>query len=89
MAGDWECERLDDLVCRIFRADVPDQIAWRSEANDWVKARFFNLQRRGRAFNIGRAHYDIGNDFYARGGAGEALLICQLTFRRIASGLEK
>ncbi|HEX9715361.1 MAG TPA: cyclopropane fatty acyl phospholipid synthase [Desulfurivibrionaceae bacterium] len=66
MAGDWECEMLDDLVCRIFRADVPDQISWTSEANDWVKARLFNLQRKGRAFNIGRVHYDIGNDLYAK-----------------------
>jgi cyclopropane-fatty-acyl-phospholipid synthase len=65
MAGDWECEMLDDLVCRIVRAEVPDQVAWTSEANDWVKARLFNLQRTGRAFNIGRVHYDIGNDLYA------------------------
>lgn len=66
MAGDWECEMLDDLIFRVLKADIPDKFSLMSEANDWVKARLFNLQRKGRAFNIGRVHYDIGNDLYAR-----------------------
>lgn len=65
MAGDWDAERLDETVCRILTHKLqyrinPYRLAWHS-----LKARLLNRQTRHRAWEVGRAHYDLGNDFYA------------------------
>jgi cyclopropane-fatty-acyl-phospholipid synthase len=66
MAGDWECEGLDDLVCRVFRSGIPGRAKRTAEVNAWLKSRLTNMQRKGRAFNIGQVHYDIGNELYEK-----------------------
>jgi cyclopropane-fatty-acyl-phospholipid synthase len=66
MAGDWECEMLDDLVCRVFRTDIARRVKRTAEVNAWLKSSLINMQRKGRAFNIGQVHYDIGNDLYEK-----------------------
>jgi cyclopropane-fatty-acyl-phospholipid synthase len=62
--GWWDCDRLDELFCRLLRAGVDQHF----EANGgrWgaLRARLFNLQRRGRAFEVGRRHYDLGDDLF-------------------------
>jgi cyclopropane-fatty-acyl-phospholipid synthase len=65
MDGWWDCEALDQFFDRILRADlsarvrVNFQLAWHV-----IKARLFNLQKGGRAFQVGEEHYDLGNDLY-------------------------
>ena len=66
MEGDWECEGLDDLVCRMFRTNVVDRVKRAGEVNAWFKSCLLNMQRKGRAFHIGQVHYDIGNDLYEK-----------------------
>ena len=66
MAGEWDCEMLDDLVCRICRTDITARVKRTGEVNAWFKACLLNMQDRKRAFNIGRAHYDIGNELYEK-----------------------
>jgi cyclopropane-fatty-acyl-phospholipid synthase len=64
MDGWWDCERLDEFFFRVLRAGLdariqPSRVLW-----EVAKARLFNLQRPSRAFEIGKRHYDIGNDLY-------------------------
>ena len=65
MAGAWDCERLDMFFDHLLRAHLdreihPAQLAWQA-----LQVKLFNLQTRRRAWQVGKAHYDLGNDFYA------------------------
>ena len=64
MAGAWDCERLDAFFDHLLRAHIdrevqPARLAWHA-----LQVRLFNRQNRTRAWQVGRAHYDLGNDFY-------------------------
>lgn len=65
MDGWWDCQALDQFIDRIFRAEIDKTIngnlrlGWHA-----CKARIFNLQKLGRAYEVGKKHYDIGNDLY-------------------------
>lgn len=65
MAGDWDAERLDETICRILQHGLSYRINPYRLAFHALKARLLNLQTRHRAWEVGRAHYDLGNDFYA------------------------
>ena len=65
MAGAWDCERLDEFFDRLLRAHLdrevhPARLAWQA-----LQVKLFNRQTRRRAWQVGKAHYDLGNDFYA------------------------
>ncbi len=65
MDGDWDSEQLDETIARILKADLasninPYKLAWHA-----LRARLFNHQTRQRAFEVGKAHYDLGNEFYS------------------------
>lgn len=65
MDGHWDCDQLDVLFHRVLRADLgrqlhPSELLWHH-----LRARLFNLQTVRRAWQVGQAHYDLGNDFYA------------------------
>jgi cyclopropane-fatty-acyl-phospholipid synthase len=66
MDGWWDCEKLDELIARVLRADLKHAITPWKDALRLFAARLVNLQRPGRAFHIGRHHYDIGNDLFSR-----------------------
>lgn len=65
MDGWWDCPALDQFFDRALRAGLDSAIdrdlrfAWYA-----LKPRLFNLQRLGRAYEVGEKHYDIGNDLY-------------------------
>ncbi|HAZ60606.1 MAG TPA: cyclopropane fatty acyl phospholipid synthase [Gammaproteobacteria bacterium] len=68
MAGWWDCERLDELICRLLRRDADAH-----PIGLWTQLRLglaplrtllFNLQSRVRAFQVGERHYDLGNDLF-------------------------
>lgn len=65
MDGWWDCEAIDELITRILLADLPAKLKgnWRLMLHA-LQARFFNLQSKRRAFQIGEHHYDLGNDLY-------------------------
>ncbi|ODU08262.1 MAG: cyclopropane-fatty-acyl-phospholipid synthase [Rubrivivax sp. SCN 71-131] len=65
MDGQWSCERLDELFERLLRADLGNRLP--TLGGQWygLQTRLFNLQTRSRAWQVGHAHYDLGNDFYA------------------------
>lgn len=64
MDGWWECERIDQLVCRLFRAGIDHRIRTLGMATAAIRARLSNRQSACRAFEVGRRHYDIGRDLY-------------------------
>ena len=64
MAGAWDCEQLDGFFDHLLRAHLdrevqPARLAWHA-----LQVRVFNRQNRTRAWQVGKAHYDLGNDFY-------------------------
>lgn len=65
MDGWWDCEQLDEFFYRILRADIGRHVKknWALLVNA-LWARIFNLQSKKRAFQIGKRHYDIGNDLF-------------------------
>ena len=67
MDGWWECERLDVFFYKILRAGLENQLP--HHVKDILRiatARLFNLQSRKRAWQVGKEHYDLGNDLFSR-----------------------
>ncbi len=64
MDGWWDCDSLDQLFDKVFRARLDEKIKPFSCLFEAVKAKIVNMQRPSRAFMIGRHHYDMGNDLY-------------------------
>nr|WP_217994456.1 cyclopropane fatty acyl phospholipid synthase [Halomonas jeotgali] len=65
MRGDWEAEALDEffhclMSARLNRRVKPAQLVYHA-----LRARLVNLQNIRRAWQVGREHYDLGNEFYA------------------------
>jgi len=66
MDGWWDAADLDGMITRLLATRVDQRVrSWRDIAS-YAFARLANLQRRGRAFQVGEQHYDIGNDLYQR-----------------------
>jgi len=63
----WDCIALDQFIEKVMRANILSKVK-QDWATTWniIKARVFNLQTAGRAFIVGKKHYDIGNDLYQR-----------------------
>ncbi len=65
MEGWWECKALDQFFDRILRSRLEKEIKINlGTAIRFIQAKIFNLQSRSRAFQIGKRHYDVGNDLY-------------------------
>ena len=65
MDGHWSCESPDQLFERLLAAGLEgEQRSWRVALHK-LRARWQNLQTEARAWQVGRQHYDLGNDFYA------------------------
>lgn len=64
MDGWWDCRRIDELIYKVFRAELDQKFKTKGLFFEALKARLFNLQSPARAFIIGQRHYDIGNDLY-------------------------
>lgn len=67
MDGWWECDRLDIFFDQVLRAGLEQQIPHHFKDTLRVAgARIFNLQTRKRAWQVGKEHYDLGNDLFSR-----------------------
>lgn len=61
--GWWDCERLDEFIARVLRAQLDRQVG----AGPWLwrlQTRLVNLQSLARAWQVGRRHYDLGNALF-------------------------
>ena len=65
MEGLWDCEKLDEFIFRILRANLGEKVrGMKNLLPTIIKAKVFNLQSLSRAFHVGKKHYDIGNELY-------------------------
>ena len=65
MDGWWDCDALDQLICRIHEADLREKAKRDMETIALaVRSRLVNLQARRRSYEVAERHYDLGNDLY-------------------------
>ena len=67
MDGDWDADRVDELICRLLGADIDQHIRGVARLRffaSWLRVLLINPQSPDRAFEVGERHYDIGNDVY-------------------------
>lgn len=65
MDGWWDAVSLDGLLFHLLAAHVDDRVHGAGELFDALRARLSNLQTPNRSREVGRRHYDLGNDLYA------------------------
>ncbi|MBO8043077.1 class I SAM-dependent methyltransferase, partial [Pseudomonas aeruginosa] len=64
MDGWWDANVLDEFLVHLMQAHLDERVhGWR-EVADALKARLFNLQVGQGSYEVGRRHYDLGNDLY-------------------------
>jgi cyclopropane-fatty-acyl-phospholipid synthase len=61
----WDCERLDEFICRALKADLKSKVSQKNLIWDIIKAKIMNLQNQKRSFKTGGQHYNIGNKLFA------------------------
>jgi cyclopropane-fatty-acyl-phospholipid synthase len=65
MDGWWDCEAIDEFFFRVVRARLADKVKKNPAlVYNILLARAFNMQSRGRAFQVGERHYDLGNELF-------------------------
>ena len=65
MDGWWDCEALDEMINRIFKSQLDQEVAPNWKTFLYVlNTKLFNRQKRSRASQVGERHYDLGNDLY-------------------------
>ena len=64
---------LDGFFERIFRANLAERVTAK-DILQTLRARLFNLQDRIHSWQVGKAHYDVGNDLFS------AMLDSRLTY---------
>jgi len=66
MDGGWDCERIDEMISRIVRSGIEERVRVSTELKLQVlRNKITNPQTRRRSLEVGRRHYDAGNDLYA------------------------
>lgn len=63
MDGWWDALELDQFFFNILSADL-DKLVEGKPLFGFLSARFFNPQKKSKAFEIGERHYDLGNDLF-------------------------
>lgn len=64
MDGWWDCDAIDEMVARAHRSDIASRLVAPTALLRVAEAKVRNLQRGDRSYEVGRRHYDIGNDLY-------------------------
>jgi cyclopropane-fatty-acyl-phospholipid synthase len=69
MDGDWDCEKLDELINHLLRQDLNNHISGKALIRlylEIIRERIFNLQSKDRSFLVGKVHYDVGNSLFEK-----------------------
>ena len=67
MDGLWECHHLDELFFRLLSVNVENNLVGWARIRllaEIIRQRLFNLQTTQRSYQVGKQHYDIGNDIF-------------------------
>ncbi|TLX22078.1 cyclopropane fatty acyl phospholipid synthase [Thermomonas fusca] len=65
MDGWWDVASLDGMLARLLAAQLDERVHGLASLADGLRARLLNLQAERRSREVGRRHYDLGNDLYA------------------------
>ena len=88
MDGLWDSPAPDEMIERLLLAGLYDRARpGLREIALVVRARLLNLQRLGRAFQVGERHYDIGNDLFE--AMLDSRMIYSCAYWRSAHSLEE
>ncbi|MGE5393520.1 MAG: cyclopropane fatty acyl phospholipid synthase [Candidatus Saccharibacteria bacterium] len=66
MDGWWEVKNLDDFFYRLISASLHEKIKTWKIASQILKAKIFNSGRLSKAYQVGVAHYDLGNHLFEK-----------------------
>ncbi|HQX48190.1 MAG TPA: cyclopropane fatty acyl phospholipid synthase [Steroidobacteraceae bacterium] len=66
MDGWWDCAQLDEMLARVLRSELDRRLHPAGALKLATLAALRNPQSLRRAFIVGRAHYDIGDDLFER-----------------------
>ena len=75
--GDWDCDQLDELICRLLKAQANKPLSPQAQLRDLgrvLRDILINPQSLRRSYVVGRRHYDIDPRVYA------AMLDPQMTY---------
>jgi len=64
MDGWWDAKRLDELICRILSAHLDEKVKSMNMLIPYWQAVLFNWGKKTKAFEVGKKHYDLGNDLF-------------------------
>ena len=65
MDGWWDCEALDEFICRILGANLDLKIPGNWKVGLYIlRTKLMNRQKKSSADQVGEQHYDLGNEFY-------------------------
>jgi cyclopropane-fatty-acyl-phospholipid synthase len=65
MDGWWDCEAIDEMINRVLLARLDEKVMNNTRmALEVFQARLLNRQSSSRAYEVGKRHYDLGNDLY-------------------------
>lgn len=64
MNGEWDAEQLDEFFAHLLRARLDREVPRLGILLLILRNRLFNRQNVHRAWQVGKVHYDLGNDFY-------------------------
>lgn len=64
MEGWWDCADLDGFFARVMGVHIDEHLKTIDTVLAHLKARLINLQRGERAWEVGKTHYDLGNDLF-------------------------
>lgn len=65
MDGWWDCKELDQFFYKILKANLREKVKGNKYLIPvFIKSKIMNLQKKSRAFDIGKKHYDTGNTLY-------------------------
>ena len=87
MEGWWDCDQLDEMICKAFRADFHTDIRPIKYLLFTLDARLRNLQAKRRSFEVGRKHYDLSTNLYQ--AMLDKRMIYSCAYWRDASSLEE
>lgn len=64
MDGWWDCEKIDEFINRILRARLSEKVRNKGLLWNVLKAKVMNMQKESKVYEVGKKHYDVGNDLY-------------------------
>lgn len=70
----WDCDRLDQFFEHVLGAHLDEKVQPSRLIFHVLRSKLLNRQTMRRAWQVGEAHYDLGNDFY------EAMLDRRMTY---------